>query len=174
MRLSKEKPLRSVSVRRVLGIDPGLSSTGYAVVDYAQSRYHLAASGVVSTKAGEEAGARLCLIYDAFYDIIKEYAPREAGMESLFFSRNVTSALGVSEARGALLVCLHKNGVALTEYMPNAIKKAVTGSARADKRTVQEFVKILLGLDALPKTDHEADAIACALAHIHCAAGASL
>jgi crossover junction endodeoxyribonuclease RuvC len=105
--------------------------------------------------------------------VIATYAPREAGMESLFFARNVSSALSVSEARGVIMLCLYKNGVNLCEYTPNAIKKAVTGGARAEKKTVQEFVRLLLGLDSVPETDHEADAIAAAITHLHSSSAAN-
>jgi crossover junction endodeoxyribonuclease RuvC len=155
------------NMRRVLGIDPGIRSTGYAIVDYAKSRYRLVVHGVNTTDSKHEKPLRLNTIYDEMAQVIAAYAPREAGMESLFFARNVSSALSVSEARGVLMVCLHKNGVGLSEYTPNAIKQAVTGSARAEKKTVQEFVRLLLGLDSIPKTDHEADAIAAAITHIH-------
>ncbi|MDR1784896.1 MAG: crossover junction endodeoxyribonuclease RuvC [Spirochaetaceae bacterium] len=154
-------------MRRVLGIDPGLGSTGYAVLDYARSRYRLASSGTIETPPGAARGERLNMIYEALSLIIGEFKPSEAGMETLFFARNVTSALAVSEAKGVLALCLHRRGVPLFEYRPNAIKLAVTGSARADKRAVQEYVRLLLGLESPPKSDHESDAIACAITHLH-------
>jgi crossover junction endodeoxyribonuclease RuvC len=88
-------------------------------------------------------------------------------METLFFARNVTSALAVSEARGVVTLCLAQHNVALAEYTPNTIKQSVTGSARSDKKTVQEYVRLLLGMTEIPRPDHAADALAAAITHVH-------
>lgn len=155
------------SIHRIVGIDPGLASTGWGVVDFASSRYRLVAYGVIETKKNTPHGERLVIIYNRLYAILSEYQPHAASMEVLFFSKNVTSAMGVAESRGVLTLCLAQNSIFLAEYTPNAIKKSVTGSATADKASVQNYIKLLLGLSDIPKPDHAADAIAAAITHIH-------
>ncbi|GMO11530.1 MAG: crossover junction endodeoxyribonuclease RuvC [Treponemataceae bacterium] len=153
--------------RRVIGIDPGLSSTGYAVLDFAENRYTLLTHGVIETQAHAVHGERLLKIYDALCAILREFSPEEAGIETLFFSRNVTSALAVSEARGVVTMCLTQAGIKIGEYSPNIIKQAVSGNANADKKTVQEYTRMILGLREVPKPDHAADAIAAAITQIN-------
>ncbi len=155
------------SFKRVLGIDPGLASTGWAVVDYADSRYRCAGWGVIETEKKSDRGERFSKIYEQLQHIISTHNPQEAGMETLYFAKNVTSALSVAEARGVLTLCLFRNSVPLFEYSPNCIKKSVSGTARADKKLVQHYVKLLLGLSEIPKPDHAADALAAAITHIH-------
>lgn len=152
--------------RRVIGIDPGLAHTGFGVIDAAGGGVSLVGYGVIETAAHESHGLRLRAIYDNLSSVLGEFRPAEAGMEELFFARNVTSALGVAEAKGVATLCLAQNGVPLSLYKPNQIKNAVTGTARADKELVQRYVKILLGLSAVPKPDHAADALAAALTHV--------
>jgi crossover junction endodeoxyribonuclease RuvC len=156
-----------MTVRRVLGIDPGLSSTGYGIVDFSAGRYRMVTYGVISTQAGEPHGERLLAIYNRLAAVILEYRPTEAGMETLYFARNVTSALTVSEARGVVTLCLAQNVIPLGEYTPNMIKKSVSGTASADKKLVQKCVKLLLGLPTIPEPDHAADALAAAITHIN-------
>lgn len=155
------------NICRVLGIDPGLASTGWGIVDFASSRYRLVAYGVIETEKNAPHGERLLAIYNRIYAVVNEYKPTLAGMESLFFSKNVTSAMGVSEARGVLSLCLAQNCVPLEDYTPNAIKQSVTGTGKADKALVQNYVKLLLGLSDVPKPDHAADALAAAITCIH-------
>ena len=101
-------------------------------------------------------GERLLIIFDKISALIKKYKPCEAGIETLYFAKNVSSAMGVSEARGVVLLSLAQMGVRVFEHAPNTIKKAVTGIATAEKRQVQEAVKLLLGLHKIPETDHAA------------------
>lgn len=155
------------SFRRVLGIDPGLASTGWGIVDYKASRYRCTAQGVIETSKDLSRGERLSLIYNRLQELIDTYKPAEAGMETLYFAKNVTSALCVAEARGVLTLCLSVNSIPLFEYSPNCIKKSVSGTAKADKSLVQQYVKLLLGLSEIPKPDHAADALAAAITHIH-------
>lgn len=154
-------------VRRVLGIDPGLASTGFGVVDYYQNKYRLVSYGVIETKAHENHGQRLLTIYNRISAVVSEFIPDEAGIEILFFTKNVTSAMAVAEAKGVISLCLAQNCIPLTEYTPNSIKQAVTGSIKADKALVQDYVKLLLGLETIPKPDHAADALAAAITHIN-------
>jgi crossover junction endodeoxyribonuclease RuvC len=108
-------------------------------------------------------GRRLLAIFSKIADLIEEWEPSAAGMESLYFWKNVSSAIPVSEAKGVVRLAFARAGVSLTEYSPTAIKQAVSGSARAEKGQVQEMVKLILGLDSIPKPDHAADALAAAI-----------
>ena len=158
-------------IRRVLGIDPGLANTGFGVVDFYDGRYRMVSYGCIITKADQPHGERLLTIYSRLCAVIDEFQPDEAGMETLYFARNVTSALSVAEARGVVTLCLAQHNIKLGEYQPNQIKQAVTGTAAADKELVERYVKILLGLKTEPKPDHAADALAGAITHLHYSAG---
>ncbi len=155
------------STIRVLGIDPGLANTGWGIVDFSQNRYRLVEYGVIETKKEAIHGERLLEIYNRINCVIAEFKPNLAGMENLFFSKNVSSAMGVAESRGVLILCLTQNCIDLKEFSPNDIKKSVTGTASADKALVQKYVSLLLGLQTPPKPDHAADAIAAAITRIH-------
>ncbi len=152
---------------RILGIDPGLANTGWGIIDYSQSRYKLVDYGVIETKKEHSHSERILEIYNRMQCIIREFKPHIAGMETLFFSKNVTSALSVAESRGVLILCLSQNCIELQEFSPNDIKKSVTGTANASKEVVQKYVSLLLGLTVVPKPDHAADAIAAAITRIH-------
>jgi len=108
-------------------------------------------------------GERLLAIFSAVAEIIEEWKPDTAAMESLYFWKNVTSGIAVSEAKGVIRLAFAQASVPLTEYSPTAIKQAVSGSARADKEQVQSMVRLILGLDEVPKPDHAADALAAAI-----------
>lgn len=153
--------------RRVLGIDPGLANTGFGIVDFCNGRYKLVSYGCISTNSNEPHGQRLLKIYNNLSAVINEFRPTEAGMETLYFAKNVSSAMGVAEARGVVTLLLSQNCIRLGEYTPNQIKKAVTGNTTADKALVQSYVKLLLGLETVPKPDHAADALAGAITHIN-------
>lgn len=162
-----DKVQKKSKVRRVLGIDPGLANTGFGVVDYSEGRYRMVSYGCITTKADRPHGERLLAIYSRLCAVIAEFEPDEAAMETLYFAKNVTSAMGVSEARGVVTLCLAQHNIPLGEYKPNQIKQAVTGTAAADKELVEKYVKILLGLKTEPKPDHAADALAGAITHLH-------
>lgn len=159
--------ISSKNVRRILGIDPGLANTGFGVIDFYNGRYRMVSYGCISTKADMPHGERLLTIYNRLQAVIDEFKPTEAGMETLYFAKNVSSAMGVSEARGVVSLCLAQHCISLGEYTPNQIKKAVTGNTTADKELVQSFVKLLLGLESVPRPDHAADALAGAITHVH-------
>ncbi|WP_261793771.1 crossover junction endodeoxyribonuclease RuvC [Treponema pectinovorum] len=154
-------------VRRVLGIDPGLANTGFGIVDYFKGRYRMVSYGCITTKSDESLGTRLLKIASSLQAVIDEFKPLEAGMEELFFVKNVSSGISVAEAKGVCTLVLAQNCIPLSEYKPNQIKQAVTGTARADKALVEKYVKILLGLETEPKPDHAADALAGAITHLH-------
>ena len=154
-------------VRRVIGIDPGLANTGCGVVDFCNGRYRMVSYGCITTGSEEPHGQRLLTIYNRLCAVIDEFRPAEAGMETLYFAKNAKSAMGVSEARGVVTLCLAQHNITLGEYTPNQIKQAVTGTTTADKALVERYVKLLLGLETEPKPDHAADALAGAITHIH-------
>lgn len=155
------------SARRVLGIDPGLASTGFGIVDCIENRCVLAAYGCIETAPGTPRAERLLAIHKRLCAVIEEFRPQAASMETLYFSRNAVSALAVAEARGIAALCTAQYGIPLAEYTPNIIKQSVSGTARAGKQLVQECVKLLLGLETIPSPDHAADALAAAITHIH-------
>lgn len=152
---------------RIIGIDPGLASTGWGVIDYAENRFSLVKYGVIETPAHQNHGTRLLTIFNSLNAILDEYNPTEAAMETLYFAKNVTSAMGVAEARGVATLCIAIRNLPLGEYTPNQIKQSVTGTAAADKELVERYVKLLLGLATEPKPDHAADALAGAITHVN-------
>ena len=154
-------------VHRILGLDPGLANTGFGIIDFCNNKYNLVSYGTIETKSEWAHQKRLFTIYEKLNQIVKEFNPSESAMESLFFARNVTSALFVAEAKGVISLCMSLNKISLTEYKPNQIKQAVTGTTQADKKLVQKYVKMLLNLEEEPKPDHAADALACAITHIN-------
>lgn len=158
---------RRSTVRRVLGIDPGLANTGFGVVDFFGGRYRMVSYGVISTSSESSRQERLLCIYNRLCAVIDEFKPEEAAMETLYFARNVTSAMGVAESRGVVTLCLAQHCIPLAEYTPNQIKQAVTGTASSDKQLVEKYVQILLALEVPPKPDHAADALAGAITHLH-------
>ena len=156
-----------MSAIRIIGIDPGLANTGIGIIDVVNGVPHLVTYGVIETKVEEEKSKRLLFIYENLASIIDEFKPQEASMETLYFARNVTSALSVAEARGVVTLLFAQKGIKLTEYTPNTIKLSVTGTAAADKKLVEQYVKILLHLEKEPKPDHAADALAGAITHLN-------
>ena len=153
--------------RRVLGIDPGLANTGFGIVDFSNGVIRLVSYGVIETSADEDHGVRLLAIYNRLLAVIDEFRPDEAEMETMYFSRNTSSALAVAEAKGVVTLCLAQQGIPLYMYTPNKIKSTVTGTSSADKETVEQYVKVLLNMKVVPQPDHAADALAGAITHIH-------
>lgn len=152
---------------RVLGIDPGTAITGYAVVEETEGRLSLVAIGVVDTPAKTPLPARLQHIYTGLRAVIADHAPDTSAVEELFFSRNTRTAMSVGEARGVILLALADAGLPIAEYTPMQIKQAVTGYGSADKRQVQEMVRLLLALSDIPRPDDAADAAAVAICCLH-------
>ena len=153
----------------VLGIDPGTAITGYGLVREDRAGLTLLDCGVVTTPAGHPLPERLQAIYQGLASVIQEHQPEAAAVEELFFSRNVRTALSVGHARGVTLLCLADAGLPVFEYKPLEVKQAVAGYGGADKRQVQEMVRMLLELDSVPQPDDAADAVAVAVCHIHSA-----
>jgi|TergutMp193P3_1026864.scaffolds.fasta_scaffold283010_1 crossover junction endodeoxyribonuclease RuvC len=158
---------RSKAGRRVLGIDPGLAGTGWGVLDDIDGKVLYVDHGVIETKADRPRAERLFFIMQEIRSIIDKFNPACAAIETLYFGKNVTSAIPVAEARGVISASAAEKGIPLHEFTPNAIKLGVTGHARADKEQVQEMVRIFLGLDKIPKPDHAADALGAAICAIN-------
>jgi crossover junction endodeoxyribonuclease RuvC len=151
---------------RVLGIDPGLAATGWGVVETDGTRYRHIDHGVIKTSPRDEPGQRLLKLSREIHEVIRLHAPEQSGVENLYFAKNATSAIPVAQARGVVLLALAESGVPAAEYPPQAIKQAVVGNGRAEKHQVQELVRMLLGLESIPKPDHASDALAAAICHI--------
>lgn len=148
---------------RIIGIDPGLASVGFGVLEAGSGSLRYLHHGCIVTPKEAETGARLLTIFEAVAGLIEEWKPDAAAMESLYFWRNVSSAMPVAEAKGVIRLAFARASIPLAEFSPTAIKQAVTGSARAEKEQVQEMVRLILGLKAIPKPDHAADALAAAI-----------
>jgi crossover junction endodeoxyribonuclease RuvC len=136
---------------------------GYGILERSAGRLLYLDHGCIVTRKEEEMGGRLLSIFARIADLIEEWDPGAASMESIYFWKNVSSALPVTEAKGVIRLAFARASVSLVEYSPTAIKQAVSGSARADKDQVQEMVRLLLGLKEIPKPDHAADALAAAI-----------
>lgn len=149
----------------VMGVDPGTATTGYGVVAQADG-LHLVACGVISTSAGMPLAERLLTIHRQLTALIAQHRPEAVAVEELFFSKNVRTAISVSQARGVVLLTAAQAGVPVFEYKPGEVKQAVTGYGGADKAQMQEMVRLLLNLDQAPQPDDAADAVAIALCHL--------
>ena len=149
----------------ILGIDPGLATIGYGVISSESGKSKSIDHGAVITKAGLLLERRLELIYEHINDIIEKHKPDAMAIEELFFNKNVKTAIDVAHARGVILLSAAKHGLNIYEYTPLQIKQSVVGYGRAEKHQVMYMVKLLLGLNEVPKPDDTADALAVALCH---------
>lgn len=152
---------------RILGIDPGYAIVGIGVLDYSGNKFRTLEYGAVTTPAGMNTVERLKKIYEGINGYIDKYHPDAAAVEELFFNSNQKTAINVAQARGVILVALANNNVPIREYTPLQVKQSVTGYGRADKGQIQSMVKMILGLNAIPKPDDAADALAIAICHAH-------
>lgn len=150
---------------RIIGIDPGTGILGFGVIDYAKSESRMVDAGVVRTRPHQPLEERLVEIYEALQGIVEATHPHVMSIEKLFFARNVTTAISVSHARGVAMLAGKQAGLAIAEYTPLQIKQTVTGYGKADKKQVQEMVRLSLGLSEVPKPDDCADALAAALTY---------
>jgi len=150
---------------RIIGIDPGTGILGFGVIEVAKGKMKLVDAGVVTTPAHTPHDERLEDIYDSLTDIIAETKPDVMSIEKLFFAQNVTTAMTVSQARGVAMLAGRKGGLIIAEYTPLQIKQTLTGYGKADKKQVQEMVRLQLGLSEVPKPDDCADALAAAITH---------
>ena len=149
----------------ILGIDPGLATLGYGVIEVNGDKRRLIQFGTLTTPAGEPMPQRLRAIYQGMNQLMDIYQPDEVAFEELYFSKNITTGIAVSHARGVALLAVVQRTENLYEYTPMQIKQAVTGYGKADKMQVQQMVKMLLNLPAIIRPDDAADAVAAALTH---------
>jgi crossover junction endodeoxyribonuclease RuvC len=149
---------------RVLGIDPGLATTGYGIVDRDGDGYKVVEAGVITTPAEEPLPRRLKTIYDGVRELIAEFQPDEVAVEELYFAKNVKTAVSVAQARGVILLAACE--LPPVGYTPLQVKLQITGFGRATKGQIQGMVTRLLGLKTGPKSDDAADALAIALCHL--------
>lgn len=151
---------------RIIGIDPGTGILGFGVIDVIKGKPSMMVdAGVITTPAHTPLTERLVDIYDSLTEIIKETSPDAMSIEKLFFARNITTAISVSHARGVAMLAGTKANLPVFEYTPLQIKQTLTGYGRADKKQVQEMVRIHLNLKTAPKPDDCADALAAAITH---------
>jgi len=147
----------------ILGIDPGFADTGYGIIQFESSNIKTIDYGSIVTPAKDEFVDRLEYIYDKIVRLIKQHKPISIAIEQLFFYKNVTTAMKVSQARGVVLLAAKQNNLEIYEYTPLQIKQALTSYGRADKKQMQLMIKAVLGLKKIPKPDDAADALAVAL-----------
>ena len=152
-----------------LGIDPGTALMGWGVVDENAGALRLVACGALATPKGMPPEQRLLMLYRGLQELLRAHPPDAAAIEELFFGKNVNTAIAVGQARGVALLALAEAGVPIHEYKPMTVKQAVSGYGGADKKQMQEMVKITLRLDAVPKPDDAADAVAIAICHAYSA-----
>ncbi|MFT7184447.1 MAG: crossover junction endodeoxyribonuclease RuvC [Oceanicoccus sp.] len=148
---------------RILGIDPGYGTIGFAILDIHQGKRTLVDVGVITTKPGTEFILRLKEIYEDMKALIEEYQPEQVAIEQVFFSKNVSTAIQVSEAKGVILLTVAQAGLPYKEYSPSQMKAAISGNGNADKAAIQKMVMLELGLSSPPKPDDAADALSLAL-----------
>ena len=150
---------------RIIGIDPGTGILGFGVVDVTKGKARMVTAGVITTPAHTPIDERLEEIFDGLTEIIAETKPEVMSIEQLFFARNVTTAISVAQARGVAILTGRKAKLPIAEYTPMQIKQTLTGYGKADKKQVQEMVRIHLGLKDVPKPDDCADALAAAITY---------
>ncbi len=159
---------------RIFGIDPGSHRTGYGCIDHDGSRHGLIVCGAIATPARVSFPEKLKVIHAELTKLLSTCRPECVAVESLFSARNVRSALKLGHARGVVILAASQAGLPIVEYTPTEIKRAVVGYGRAEKHQVQQMIKLLLGLDAVPSPHDVADALAVALCHAHSLAPAGL
>lgn len=150
---------------RILGIDPGTGILGFGVIEMDRGQAKLVDAGVIRTPVKEDDAVRLETIFDELTDIIASTTPDIMAVEKLFFAQNVTTAMTVAQARGVVLLAGKQAGLSIFEYTPLQIKQALTGYGRAEKKQIQEMVRVILKLKDVPKPDDCADALAAAITH---------
>ncbi len=148
-----------------MGIDPGVASTGFGVVQVAGAKMSAVDGGIIEAAPGEPTEGRLARIHEAIAELLRRHEPVAVALEDVYFGKNVRSAIAVGQARGVVLLAAGQRGVPCFDYTPQAVKMAVCGSGAAAKKQVQRMVGTLLGLPQPPKSDHASDALAVAICH---------
>ena len=150
---------------RILGLDPGIATVGFSILDSNGGQQRLVTCGVITTPAHTPLASRLDQIYTDLEEVICHFHPDVMAVEELFFNTNITTGISVAQGRGIILLCAYRAGLELYEYTPLQVKQAVVGYGRAEKQQVMDMVKRILNLPAVPKPDDAADAVAIALCH---------
>lgn len=150
---------------RILGIDPGIATVGFGIVDSLNNSQRLVSCGVITTPAGVGLSSRIDQIYNDILELISSFNPGAMAVEELFFNTNVTTGISVAHGRGVILLAGYKSGLPIYEYTPLQVKQAVAGYGRAGKKQVIDMVRRILGMQTPPKPDDAADAIAIAICH---------
>ena len=150
---------------RILGIDPGYGITGFGLIEANRGQSRLLQCGAITTPAGMDFSARLEIIYEDMRQLLEVAKPDVVAIEELFFGQNVTTGIGVAQSRGVILLAIRQAGLEVYQYKPMQVKQAVVGYGNATKHQVQDMTRRLLRLQAMPKPDDAADAIAIALCH---------
>ncbi|MGM0602348.1 MAG: crossover junction endodeoxyribonuclease RuvC [Bacillota bacterium] len=151
----------------ILGVDPGLATIGFSIVEKEGNKFNVLEYGVIKTSPDKTDVERLKIIYRNMKELINEYKPDQMAVEELFFNKNVKTAIVVGQARGVILLAGAESSITVAEYTPLQVKQAVVGYGRADKNQVQQMVKNLLNLSEIPRPDDAADALAIAICHGH-------
>ena len=150
---------------RILGIDPGIATVGFGIIDSERGKQKFVSCGIISTPAGLPLSQRLDQIYNDLLQLIADCKPDAVSIEELFFNTNITTGISVAHGRGVILLAVYRSGVPVFEYTPLQVKQAVVGYGRAEKRQVIDMVKRILNMKAAPKPDDAADAVALAICH---------
>jgi len=156
----------------IFGIDPGIATVGYGVIEYKANKFKMLEYGTVCTPAGLELAVRLEGIFDELSRLLKKHDPDAIAIEELFFNNNVKTAITVAQGRGVAVLAAQKSGKPVYEYTPLQVKQAITGYGRAEKKQVMEMVKLFLNMDKIPRPDDAADALAMAVCHAHSSSSA--
>ncbi|WP_312699423.1 crossover junction endodeoxyribonuclease RuvC [Sedimentibacter sp.] len=151
----------------ILGIDPGLAISGYGIINYSGNKFEVIDYGAVITESTEEFPKRLKKLYDSYMNIFEVYKPEAVAIEELFYNKNTKTAIAIAEARGIHLLAAENKNIPLYEYTPLQVKQGIVGYGRAEKKQIQEMVRVILKLDAVPKPDDVADGLALAICHAH-------
>ena len=152
---------------KILGIDPGVATVGFGLVESSGMHQRMISCGVITTPAHTPLSSRLDRIYSDLEELIRSCDPDAISIEELFFSKNITTGIPVAHARGVILLCAFRCGVPVYEYTPMQVKQAVVGYGKAVKKQVMEMTKSIIGLAQIPKPDDAADALAIAVCHGH-------
>ena len=150
---------------KILGIDPGYGITGFGLIDAQRGQFRLLNCGAITTPPNTDFSWRLEVIFNDMTELLRVAQPDVVAIEELFFGQNVTTGIGVAQSRGVILLAIRQAGIPYYEYKPMQVKQAVVGYGNASKHQVQDMTKRLLKLNAMPKPDDAADAIAIALCH---------
>lgn len=150
---------------RILGIDPGIATVGFGVIESERGKQKFISCGVITTPAKTPLSQRLDQIYSDLEELLYAFKPDAVAIEELFFNTNITTGIAVAHGRGIILLAVYRSGVPIFEYTPLQVKQAVVGYGRAEKRQVIDMVKRILNMKNAPKPDDAADAVAIALCH---------